>query len=157
MVHDLKTLKEIARLMGAEGKSSDEVCQLFNITEEDFNLIITDQEFGGYLLNAQTAAKIPIGMRLATAAELAYCRRMRLMLDPKTDVKTVEKISQDFMDRCHGRPIQRTESFNYNVNGGSTDGASTIDELNAELEKARKATILIENSIKGQLKDGQQL
>jgi hypothetical protein len=153
-MHDLKTIKEIARLMGAEGKSCDEICQLFNMTEEDFNHVMTDQEFGNYLLNAQTAAKIPMGIRLATAAELAYQRRMRLMLDARTDVKTVEKISQDFMDRAHGRPVQRTESYNVNVNGSN---ASSIEDLDSEIDKARKQTILLENSIKGKLKDGKQL
>jgi len=155
-MHDLKTIKEIARLMGSEGKSCDEICQLFNMTEEDFNHVMTDQEFGNYLLNAQTAAKVPMGIRLATAAELAYQRRLKLMLDARTDVKTVEKISQDFMDRAHGRPVQRTESYNVNVNGGGLDGSDTIDDLNAKLEKARKATILLEKSVKGELKDGKQ-
>ena len=154
-MHDLKTIKEIARLMGAEGKSCDEICQLFNMTEEDFNHVMTDQEFGNYLLNAQTAAKIPMGIRLATAAELAYQRRMRLMLDVRTDVKTVEKISQDFMDRAHGRPVQRTESYNVNVNGGGI--SSDNEELDCEIERARKHVLLLENSIKGQLKDGKQL
>jgi hypothetical protein len=96
-----------------------------------------------------------MGIRLATAAELAYQRRMRLMLDARTDVKTVEKISQDFMDRAHGRPVQRTESYNVNVNGGGI--SSDNEELDCEIERARKHVLLLENSIKGQLKDGKQL
>lgn len=154
MIIDLKTIKEIARLMGSEGKSCSEIQQLFNITEEDLNHVIMDSEFGNYLLNCQTAAKIPIGIRLQTAAELAYQRRLKLMLDPKTDVKTVEKITQDFLDRAHGRPVQRTESYNVNVNGAN---ASSIEDLDSEIERARKQTILLENSIKGQLKDGRQI
>lgn len=139
--------------MGADGKSCSEICQLFNINEEELNQVIMDSEFGNYLLNAQTAAKIPIGIRLQTAAELAYQRRLKMMLDPKTDIKTVEKITQDFMDRAHGKPVQRTESYNVNVNGAN---ANSIEDLDFEIERARKQTMLLESSIKGQLKDGKQ-